>query len=349
MDQTLHIEKSREIIKEFFNKLPNNKIDDLRIQDISINMYYPIEDVLCLSIIERQKISQEKEIEVNITKDSQKGVKYIFIKKSTLEDKFFNVEKFALNECSRYLAEKDLTNAYSLNLERVKILIDKNLHAISIVFLVSAFENIMKELFLLNSDLWSFRLTDDLLDNKLRQLGSEYDPKYGYSLVKEIKGQKFGLNLEKSEKYQKWEKIYLWDKIFHITRRLGIYQKYFDKLVGNQFEEIANFEILRDILENEVYSSTKINFQRLYKTGGVVWLYRNFFNIDLLSIMKEEIEIINETIKNRHRIIHGHLKDSEIKLEEIELTISSIKKIISFLNNEFDRTKRKGLFRFLNF
>ena len=97
-------------------------------------------------------------------------------------------------------------------------------------------------------------------------------------------------------------------------------------------------------MEKELYSSTRINFQRLYKTGGVVWLYKMFFNIDLLSIMKEEIKIINETINNRHRIIHGHLKDSEIKLEEIELTISSIKKIISFLNNEFEERKRKGMF-----
>ncbi len=344
MDQTLYKVKSREIIEEFFKNLPNNKIDDLGIGDISINISYAIKDILCLSIIKRQKISQEKEIEVIITKDSQKGVKYIFIKKSTIEDKYFNVERFALNECSNYLSEKDLTNAYSLNLERVKTLIDKNLHAISIVFLVSAFENIMKELFLLNSNLWSFNLTNDIVDNKFIQLGSVVDPKYGYSLVKEINGQNFGLNQEAAEKYQKWEKIYLWDKIFHITRKIGIYQKYFDKLIGNKFEEIGNFEILRDILEKEVYSSTRINFQRLYGTGGVVWLYKRFYNLDFLSFMLEEIEIINETFINRHKIIHGHLKDSEIKLESIELTISSIKKIISFLNNEFEERKRKGMF-----
>ncbi len=55
-------------------------------------------------------------------------------------------------------------------------------------------------------------------------------------------------------------------------------------------------------------------------------------------VNKNEIEILEEVFNIRHQIIHGNVKDDEVKLELVEQALDALKKVTGFL---FDKINTK--------
>lgn len=276
------------------------------------------------------KDDNNTKIRIELKNEPDQGKKYIFINKKIIENEYFNSKLFAKSEVIKYLEEIREEDAYSVNVERVNNLISKGEYAVAIVFLVTAFENAVRDIFFRNNDLWSFEPDSKLIDDKFIELGTVYDERFGYSLIKEINGTNYGLSLEGFENYNKWKKILIWEEVFKFCRKLLIYNEYYQRLLINQSEEIGSFEILKDALRSASKRSQIINFQRIREKGSFTWLFKNTFSISFQPI-QSELNIMENAISTRHKIIHRFLKDEQVNEDFVKDALNSMKKIISYI------------------
>ncbi|NVM19723.1 MAG: hypothetical protein HWN80_18625 [Candidatus Lokiarchaeota archaeon] len=243
-------------------------------------------------------------------------------------------------------------NAYSINLQRVESLLEDGHYAVALVFLVSAFENITKDLFFLNNELWFPQDVEDFGDDIYEKIGVLIDPDINndfidifYSSVKEINGRKFGIDSTNLDMAKKWKNLRYWEKIYKICKDLGIYNMYSLKKQGNNGEEIGRFEILKEVLEKQAKGMRILNFQKVSGKWGIKKLFETFFNIDLKGF-DETFTNIDKYIQKRHKIIHGTLKDEEINLYMVDDFKSMILKVVSYFRDEISIRIREDFFFF---
>ncbi len=241
-------------------------------------------------------------------------------------------------------------NAYNINIQRVKKLLDDGHFAVALVFLVSAFENSTRELFFLYNNIWFSPDEDEFNDDIYKKVGTTFGPKIDESIIsgyfsryKEINGKIIGIKKTKLDMAKKWKKTRYWENIHKICKKLGVYDEYILKKQGNDGMEIGRFEILKEILEKLAKEMRVLNFQRINGKGGIKMLFSSFFNISFESF-KETLKNLDKYIKMRHSIIHGTLKDEEIEENMVNDFRSRILKSVSYLRSELDMKYRNNLY-----
>lgn len=286
---------------------------------------------------------------IDFVNDPHQGADYLFVSIEELK------EESKLKELGEVYgiwksAYMRLDNSYNTNIQRVKKLLDDGHYAVALVFLASAFENITRELFFLYNNIWFSYDEDDFSDDIYKKVGITFGPKIDESIIsgyfsryKEINGKRIGIEKTKLEIAKKWKKTRYWEKIHKICKKLGVYDEYILKKQGNDGLEIGRFEILKEILEKLAYEMRVLNFQRIYDKGGIKMLFSSFFNISFGSF-KETLNNIDKYIKMRHSIIHGTLKDEDIKENMVTDFRSHILKIVSYLRSELDMKYRDNLY-----
>lgn len=283
------------------------------------------------------------EITCELIQTPRKGKKHIFIDKNKVlndHDPFsFNYLQFkAIKE------ELEEDNAYNINIERVKQLINNGHYAVALVFIVSAFEAVMSDIFFHFSELW--------FDNEISTIHEYKDElylKYGmviedtsntqqYPHQKTIDGQTLGIPLGHLGKCQKWAQLDVRNHIFRSCKNLNVLIDYISQLQSNKFEEIEHFEILKKILKGKPDDTLQIiNFQDLSgDKKGVKKVFKKFYNIDFREL-QEEIQFFQGILKKRHRIIHGKLRDTEIEQELIEGALNTLDRIKNYIRDKLSR------------
>ncbi len=112
------------------------------------------------------------------------------------------------------------------------------------------------------------------------------------------------------------------------------------KLLGNKLRRLGYFELLKDILMDSNQKFQGINFQSIKEKNGVINCYKRFFGINLQEL-DTEFTIIKKTLKKRHKIIHGTLKDDEIEKEEAETAKDALIKIINYIKDKIIEIKEQ--------
>lgn len=277
----------------------------------------------------------------------RQGDDYLFVSVEELKQETM-LQELGESYALRKLDQMRVDNAYSINLKRVENLLKDGHYAVALVFLVSAFENITRELFFLYNELW-FSLDDDDFDDEVyKKIGVVIDPNISesfilnfFSKVKEVNGRKIGIERTKLDIAKKWKKIRYWEKIHKICKSLGIYNEYILKKEGNKGLEIGRFEILKEILEIQAKEMKIFNFQKIFRKWGIKKSFETFFNINLKGF-DETLTILDNYIKKRHKIIHGTLKDDQIKEYMVLDFRSRILKFVSYLRDELTMKYREN-------
>jgi len=287
------------------------------------------------------------DIKYEFVKDPRYGEDYLFISVEELKNESM-LEELGENYAYSKLNHLRADNAYNVNLDRVKNLIENNHYAIALVFLVSAFENITRDLFFNYSDIW-FIKDDDFYDKVYKKVGIHIDPnipnpksiKY-FSKFREINDDLIGIRHTDLDIAEKWHDTIYWENIHKICEELRVYDEYILKKQGNKGMEIGNFEILKAILEKQSKEMKVLNFQRIFKKGGIKNLFEMFYSIKLDGF-NNSFKLISDYIKMRHAIIHGTLKDNQIDEYAVSDFRSLIKKLVSYLRDELDRKQYENL------
>ena len=283
------------------------------------------------------------EITCEFIQTPRKGKKYIFIKKSKVlndPDPF----SFTYLQSKAIMEDLDADNAHNINIERVNRLINDGQYAVALVFIVSAFEAFMGDIFFHYSDLW--------FDNEISTIHEYNDElylKYGmviddtidslqYPKRKTINGQLLGIPRGHMEKCRKWAELNVRNHIFGSCEKLNVLWDYVSQFRSNKFEEIEHFEILKKVLKGKPNNSLYIiNFQDLSgNKKGVRNVFKNFYSIDF-EVLKEEIQSFQKIIKKRHKVIHGKLRDTEIERELIIKALDTLNVIKNFIRDKLFR------------
>lgn len=289
------------------------------------------------------------DFKVNFVNNPRQGNDYLFVSIDELKEEHMLIE---LGEvyAIRKISHMRVDNAYNINIQRVKKLLKDGHYAVALVFLVSAFENITKELFFLYNDIWfSQEDEDDFSDEIYRKVGIIFGPKIDESIIseyfstyKEIDGKKIGIEKSKLDMAKNWKRTRYWERIHKICKNLGIYNEYILKKQGNNGMEIERFEILKEILKKLTKEMRTLNFQRIYGKGGIERLFKSFLNINFDGF-DETLKSLHNYIKMRHSIIHGTLKDEEINKNIVLDFKSRVLKIVSYLRDELNIKYRDNL------
>ncbi len=279
-----------------------------------------------------------EELKYEFVDEPSRGDDYIFLTIEEIEIDFF------LEELGEHLAfdkinflQADI--AYNTNLKRVGKLLESGLHAVALVFLVSAFENLTRDLFFDYYEIWFMDEDDEFDDEVYKRLGIRVDSATTISdssyIVrgKEIQGVKYGIRHTDIDKARQWQRILDWEEIHKICKKLGVYEEYFYRKQLNYGKEIGNFEILKDIL---VKNKKKLNFQSVTHKRGMRKLYEFFFNIQFPDF-EDTFAAIDRFMKLRNQIIHGDLKDEEITEGNILNFRNRIGKLVSYLRDHLGR------------
>lgn len=279
-----------------------------------------------------------KDITCKLNQNPRKGKKYIFINKNELINNSLDEVSFIYLQVKAIKEESEENTAYYINIERVNKLIKDGDYAVALVFIISAFEVVLSDLFFRYHELWfadkisKFQEYDDDLYLEYGKVMKNARDKRDYPIKKIINGQTWGIHLGRSEKYQKWKELKLREYIYDCCKKLNILDEYASQLRSNKFSEIGTFEILKKVLRKPRSVFQSINFQSLHEKNGVKKAFNLFFNIDF-GELREEIAFFDEIIKKRHRIIHGKLLDSEIEKQETEKAVNTLKRIKDYISN----------------
>ena len=197
-----------------------------------------------------------EEITCELTQTPRKGKRHIFIDKNKLLN---DPDPFSFNYLQFKAIKKDLEeeDAYYINIERVKKLINEGNYAVALVFIVSAFEAVMNDIFFHFNDLWFNNEISTIYEYK-----DELYLKYGmliddtsnnlqYPLQKIIDGQTWGIPLGHLGKCQKWAELDVRNHIFSSCEKLNVLRTYISLLRSNKIEEIEHFENLKKVLKEK--------------------------------------------------------------------------------------------------
>jgi len=337
-----------EINEENVKLLVESVVDILNNSEIQLFQNKPTVDIFMkggdsigMSLIDDGKTN----FEYNLCSKPRKGEIYLFADKSLLLDAKL-IKILADDQAKRIIDEIQEGTAYSLNIERVIKLIKNKHYSVAVVFLVSAFENAMRDIFFQNNVFWFYRSQSEVYNIedyyvkkygiKIKELKIKTSFRLGYD--KDIDGEKWILTKTDYNKCLKWKRIEYWNKIYSTCKKIGIYDDYIKKLIANNNREIGQFDILKDLLLDPANRS-KFNFQRILRKNGVCWAYKNFYYIDLEKNYKTDLNDLENYFQKRHAIIHGKLEDTEIKKEDIKDMMDIINRILSFLKDKINQFK----------
>ncbi len=330
-------EKVKKYVEVIIDELNNNNLKLFKDQP-TVYTFRVDENTLGLSLIDEGKST----IEVNLNQNSQSGKKYLFLNK-TLSIETLEID--AKIKAKELIQEEIEENAYKLNLERVNELINNKHFSVALVFIVSAFENALKDIFFRHNYLWfkhienkSYNFEDDLFQKYAIKIKGSMERQYWQ--IREIDGEQWGLMSGNKEWLYKWGDSAYKEYVFKICYELRIFNDYLMKLIGTKFVEIRSYDILKNLLEKLSRSSRGINFQRFKDIGGVNWCFNKFYELEFTDLNKE-VEILKSVIKKRHRIIHGFLDDNQISKEEVEEARDALVKFISFVKDKIYEIFRK--------
>ena len=317
------------LVEEIIKKLNNKKIQLFQNKP-TINIFHLKNEIVGISLIDEN----QPDLKCKITHKPERGKIYFFISKFWLNYEFYDYQEFAEDKVQKIIEEIQSENASSLNMKRVKDLISDGHYAVAIVFLISAFENATKDLFLNNNELWFFTIEGAYNQDLLEEYGIRIDD--DNKDLKPIYPVKIGGWYFEGENYKKYDKlrsIEFKNYIFNLCKSLRILDQYKLSLIGNNTKEIGFYEILKRTIIKSLGKFSILNFQSIKGKGSVRWCFKNFLSIDLTPI-NNELTLFQKIIDKRHRIIHGFLEDDKIGKIYVENAYDIVKQIISFIKDQ---------------
>ena len=335
--EKIPLDNIKKVIEIFLNELKSQGFSLFQNQP-SVEVFFKGGDFIGISLIDENNM----DIKFSLVENPRPGKHYLYFPNEKLKDTK-SLPFLGISSCYKILEQIKADNAYTINLQRVDKLLKDGHYSIALIFLVSAFENISRELFFLYHELWfslEFEKVEEFSEDILKKVGTIIDPKIDnkyrqmmFSHIKKIDGKIIGIEKQNLAIANKWKDIRYWEGVHKVCRKLGIYNEYVQKKMGNQGKEIGLFELLKEILEESARSMNILNFQRIYGNGGVKKSFETFFNIKL-NHFQNELNLIDENIKKRHKIIHGTLKDDEIDVKMVEDLKAARGKFISYLGEK---------------
>ncbi len=311
-----------------------------------VNLTHKGEDILICFLNE---VSTSVDIQLN---QKPSNVKFCaFLNKDHLLNKRYNAEEFARNQLEKIKQEVIEESAYNTNLTRVENLIEDNHFAVALVFIISAFESVLLDIFYRYNHLWFYSIIIEIEYNDLetnneekhfkelikihKKFGNQIDPATPrvYHSVRKIDGVSWGILQEPSWIFEKWKNNIIWQYIFKTAKHLKILEDYRLKILGNKSRRLGHFELLKDTLISPNHMFQGINFQSIKEKNGVIKCYKRFFGIDLQGL-STELKIIGETLQKRHKIIHGSLRDDEIEKEEVRTAKDALITIVNYVKDK---------------
>lgn len=285
---------------------------------------------------------------INFVNDPSQGYDYLFVSIDEIkQDALLN--DLGKNYAIRKLSFMKVDNAYNINMKRVENLSKDGHYAVTLVFLVSAFENIMKDLFFLYHDIWFILDDNDFDDEIYEKFGTIIDPRIKKSFVpkyyvktKVIGGNRIGINQTEIEKAKKWRNLRYWENIHTICKNLRVNNEYILKKQGNNGMEIGKFEILKEILERKAREMKILNFQKISGKKGIKKSFETFYNMNLKGF-DDTFANLEKYIKIRHKIIHGTLEDNQIDGNMIFDFKSRMLKLVSYIREDLSTKYRDNI------
>ncbi len=333
----ISLENVKKVIEIFLNELKTEGFTLFQNQP-TVEVFFKGEKFVGVSLIDENN----EEINCYLNNNPRSGKVYLYFPIEQLNDDH-SLPFLGKTNTYRLLEQIKATNAYNINLERVDKLLEDGHYSVALIFLVSAFENVSKDLFFLHHELWFSREleeVDKFSEDILKKIGTTIDPKIKdefkntyFSYYGTVDGKIIGIEKEKFAIAEKWRNLRKWELIHKVCRDLGIYNDYIQKKMGNQGKEIGRFELLKEILEKRSRDLDVLNFQKISGKRGVKKSFETFFNIRL-DDFKNELELIKENIKIRHQIIHGTLKDENISEQMVRDFRAAIEKFITYLGEK---------------
>lgn len=316
------------IVEEILKKLKNKNIQLFQNKP-TINIFLLRDKIIGVSLIDEN----QNDFKCELTQNPQKGKIYFFLNKSLLND-FYDYEIFVEDKVQKIIEEKQSENAYFLNMKRVRDLIRDGHNAVAIVFLVSAFENATKDLFLNNNELWFYPIEAVPKRELLEEFGIRVDDNNKkFKPFYFVGDEGWYFDDENYKKYNKWSRIEHMHYVFNLCKDLRILNQYKLSLLGNNTGEIGFYEILKRTIVKSIGRFSTLNFQSIKGKGSVRWCFKKFLFIDLAP-MNDELNLLQNVIEKRHKIIHGFLEDDKISKKFVENSYDAVNKIISFLNDQ---------------
>ncbi len=342
-----------QILKDNAKLLVEKLLDKLNEESIDffsgipkVNLSHKGENILICFLNE---ISTCLDIELN---QSPSNIKFnVFLKKDHLLNKRYNPDEFARNQLEKIKQELIEESAYNTNLTRVENLINDNHYAVALVFIISAFESVLSDIFYRYNRLWFYNIMLEIKYNDIKttdkekhfkelvkiykKLGNQINPATTrtYHSVRKIDGDLWGIPHEHSNIFDKWKNNIIWQYIFETAKLLKVLENYRLKLLGNKLRRLGHFEFLKDILESPNHLFQGINFQSIKEKNGVKKCYKRFFGINLQEV-DHELKIIEETLNKRHRIIHRSLRDEEIEKEDVKAAKDALITIVNYVKDK---------------
>lgn len=284
-----------------------------------------------------------QKVQCILNQDPRSGKKYIFLNKNNLFGNRININEIIGHQIRFIEDEIRSDTAYNENLERVNKLIKDGSYAIAIVFIISAFESVVRDLFFKYHSLW---FCEEILNATVRvpydEIFLEYGERYNasqpmeYIAMTDINDEVWGILSANKETVEKLRYLKVREHVFKTCKVLKIFEKYIGKLRANKFYEISHFDILKSILVNNKKTFRGINFQALSGSNGVKFAYKRFYDIEL-DDLKDECKKFKNILLKRHKIIHGSLKDNEVSELDVKEALDILRKIIEFIKSKISR------------
>ncbi len=197
MSDNILCEKVEKIITQLVKALEDKQISYFQNKPTA-EISHKKEDIM-ISLID----DNNQKVQCLLNQDPRPGKKYIFLNKYNLLNNLIDINE--INEIIGHqiiYIEDEIRGdtAYNENLKRVNRLIREGNYAIAIVFIVSAFESAVSDLFFKYQFLWFY---DEVLNASFLDIDDElfleYGERYNYSepmeyfAMKEINGEDWGI------------------------------------------------------------------------------------------------------------------------------------------------------------
>lgn len=354
------IDNCKPLIEKLIDKLNKEEIDFFSNIPKVVLSYKGEEIVVCFL----SESNDDLIIELN---QKPSNVKFcVFLKKEHLINGIYKPEQFAVDQLEKIRQELLEQSAYNINLERVDNLIINGQYAVALVFIISAFESVLSDILFRHNHLWFYKLMlesektelktnkeDKFINENIRifkKFGQPISPSESqyYHVIKEIDGKNWGVLPENSQLYERSKNNLIWQYIFETAKHLRVLDSYLLKIIGNKSRRLGSFEFLKDCLKNPNHLYQGINFQSIKEKNGVKKSFKRLYGIDLMGV-DFEIKIIENTLQKRHQIIHGNLKDDEVKIDDVKSARDALIKIVNYIKDKISELNNQFLYHSIFF
>ncbi len=296
-------------------------------------------DDIMVSLID----DNNQKVQCILNQDPRRGKKYIFLNKNNLLENQIDINEIIGHQIRFIEDEIRGDTAYNENLKRVNRLIREGNYAIAIVFIVSAFESAVSDLFFKYQFLW---FIEEILNATIRVPDDEIFLEYGervnasqpieYIAATDINNEVWGILSTNKEIVEKLRYLKVREHVFKTCDDLKVLENYIEKLRANKFHELRHFDILKNILVDNKKTFRGINFQALSGSNSIKFAYKRFYNIELDDI-QDECKKFEDILLKRHKIIHGSLKDNEVNEIDVNEALDILRIIIEFIKSKISQ------------